>query len=86
MVLRKKNSQISFLHVYHHTGMVLGGWVGTRFVPGKYLSKIPILFLSSTKYTPEKVHPVDKTTGIWVCKVCVGEDIAWVCQGNSFFQ
>lgn len=33
-VLRKKNSQISFLHVYHHIGMVILGWVGSKYVPG----------------------------------------------------
>lgn len=34
-VLRKKYSQISFLHVYHHLGMCLLGFVGTKYVPGK---------------------------------------------------
>ncbi|XP_018327717.1 elongation of very long chain fatty acids protein 7-like [Agrilus planipennis] len=33
-VLRKKNNQISFLHVYHHTGMVLLGWAGTKYIAG----------------------------------------------------
>ncbi|XP_012936436.1 elongation of very long chain fatty acids protein 4 [Aplysia californica] len=33
-VLRKKNNQISFLHVYHHTTMPLLWWVGVKFVPG----------------------------------------------------
>ncbi|EEB15719.1 elongation of very long chain fatty acids protein, putative [Pediculus humanus corporis] len=33
-VLRKKNSQITFLHIYHHAGMVLLGYVGTKFLPG----------------------------------------------------
>ncbi|KAK5645110.1 hypothetical protein RI129_006410 [Pyrocoelia pectoralis] len=33
-VLRKKYSQISFLHVYHHTGMCVFGWVGTKYVAG----------------------------------------------------
>ncbi|KAL0277861.1 UNVERIFIED_CONTAM: hypothetical protein PYX00_004992 [Menopon gallinae] len=33
-VLRKKNSQITFLHIYHHTGMVMLGWGGTTYLPG----------------------------------------------------
>ncbi|XP_030034984.1 elongation of very long chain fatty acids protein AAEL008004 [Manduca sexta] len=33
-VLRKKFSQVSFLHVYHHLGMCLLGFVGTKYVPG----------------------------------------------------
>ena len=33
-VLRKKNAQITFLHVYHHTGMVLLGWGGTKYIAG----------------------------------------------------
>ncbi|KAK0068480.1 elongation of very long chain fatty acids protein 4 [Biomphalaria pfeifferi] len=33
-VLRKKNSQISFLHVYHHSTMPFLWWLGVRFVGG----------------------------------------------------
>lgn len=33
-VLRKKSNQISFLHLYHHTGMVLLTWNATKFMPG----------------------------------------------------
>ncbi|XP_052751972.1 elongation of very long chain fatty acids protein AAEL008004-like [Galleria mellonella] len=33
-VLRKKFSQVSFLHVYHHMGMVLLGFIGTKYIPG----------------------------------------------------
>jgi len=33
-VLRKKNNQITFLHLYHHTGMVLLTWNATKFFPG----------------------------------------------------
>ncbi|KAK3930190.1 Elongation of very long chain fatty acids protein [Frankliniella fusca] len=34
MVLRKNNRQITFLHLYHHTNMVWGSWIGTKFHPG----------------------------------------------------
>lgn len=35
MVLRKKQEQISFLHVYHHTCMVFATWMAVRYVAGK---------------------------------------------------
>lgn len=33
-VLRKKTNQITFLHVYHHAGMVCLAWLGCRYLPG----------------------------------------------------
>lgn len=33
-VLRKKQRQISFLHLYHHSMMPICGWIGSRFLPG----------------------------------------------------
>jgi len=33
-VLRKKNAQISFLHVYHHATMPFLWWIGVKWVPG----------------------------------------------------
>lgn len=33
-VLRKKNNQISSLHVYHHGTIALALWPGVRYVPG----------------------------------------------------
>lgn len=32
-LLRKKNNQVSFLHVYHHTSMVCLWWIGIKWVP-----------------------------------------------------
>ncbi|XP_046663615.1 elongation of very long chain fatty acids protein AAEL008004-like [Homalodisca vitripennis] len=34
MVLRKKDKQVTFLHKYHHIGMVITGWVATKYVAG----------------------------------------------------
>ncbi|CAG2064399.1 unnamed protein product [Timema podura] len=31
-VLRKKNNQITFLHVYHHAAMVFGTWIAVKFL------------------------------------------------------
>ncbi|XP_017777175.1 PREDICTED: elongation of very long chain fatty acids protein AAEL008004-like [Nicrophorus vespilloides] len=33
-VLRKKSNQVTFLHVYHHAGMVMMTWGATKFFPG----------------------------------------------------
>ncbi|XP_043493652.1 elongation of very long chain fatty acids protein 7-like [Polistes fuscatus] len=33
-VLRKKNNQVTFLHLYHHGGMILLTWLAIRTVPG----------------------------------------------------
>eukprot|EP00057_Strongylocentrotus_purpuratus_P014196 XP_011668670.1 PREDICTED: elongation of very long chain fatty acids protein 4 isoform X1 [Strongylocentrotus purpuratus] len=33
-MLRKKNNQISFLHVYHHATMPVLWWIGVRYVAG----------------------------------------------------
>ncbi|XP_061653107.1 uncharacterized protein LOC133488791 isoform X2 [Phyllopteryx taeniolatus] len=33
-ILRKKNSQLTFLHVYHHSTMILNCWLGLKYTPG----------------------------------------------------
>jgi elongation of very long chain fatty acids protein 4 len=33
-VLRKKTSQITFLHVYHHAFTPVWAWVGAKFMTG----------------------------------------------------
>lgn len=37
-VLRKKNSQVTFLHVYHHSIMPFTWWFGVRFAAGRISS------------------------------------------------
>uniref|UniRef100_A0A1A9VLR8 Elongation of very long chain fatty acids protein n=1 Tax=Glossina austeni TaxID=7395 RepID=A0A1A9VLR8_GLOAU len=39
MVLRKKNDQITFLHVYHHAIMVLLSWVSMKYLGDSRMSK-----------------------------------------------
>lgn len=39
-VLRKKQSQISFLHLYHHTMVILTATLGIHLEPGKYFAKL----------------------------------------------
>lgn len=33
-VLRKKNNQVSYLHLWHHTLMPICAWIGVKFLPG----------------------------------------------------
>ncbi|KAF2884520.1 hypothetical protein ILUMI_21665 [Ignelater luminosus] len=33
-VLRKKDSQLTFLHIYHHTSMIFNWYIGVLYVPG----------------------------------------------------
>lgn len=37
-VLRKKQNQISFLHLYHHSGMVAVTYFGAKYLPGGHLA------------------------------------------------
>ncbi|XP_054997184.1 elongation of very long chain fatty acids protein 1-like isoform X3 [Sorex araneus] len=34
LVLRKKQEQLTFLHVFHHGTMLLNWWAGVKYVPG----------------------------------------------------
>lgn len=45
-ILRKKDRQLTFLHVYHHSTMFLVWWTAVRFVPGGS-AIIPIIVNSS---------------------------------------
>ncbi|XP_060939649.1 ELOVL fatty acid elongase 8a [Limanda limanda] len=33
-ILRKKNSQLTFLHIYHHATMIFNWWAGVKYVAG----------------------------------------------------
>ncbi|GBM69375.1 Elongation of very long chain fatty acids protein 1, partial [Araneus ventricosus] len=42
-VLRKKDSQIIFLHVFHHTTVPVIAWLGVSYGPGGYNSFYPMV-------------------------------------------
>lgn len=44
-VLRKKNNQITFLHVYHHGGMVLATFVYFKFLSGRCIHWIGVFLI-----------------------------------------
>jgi len=52
-ILRKKNSQITFLHVYHHSMMTVFTWLGVKFLPGGTNIIYPFLnsFIHAVMYT-----------------------------------
>jgi elongation of very long chain fatty acids protein 7 len=42
-VMRKKQRQISFLHLYHHAMMPICAWIGVRFVPGGHATLLGLV-------------------------------------------
>ncbi|XP_072929996.1 very long chain fatty acid elongase 7-like isoform X2 [Epargyreus clarus] len=42
-VLRKKQNQVSFLHVYHHFGMVAVSWGMVKWVPGGHVTFVVLI-------------------------------------------
>ncbi|XP_055318719.1 elongation of very long chain fatty acids protein AAEL008004-like [Sitodiplosis mosellana] len=42
-IARKKFSHVTFLHVYHHTGMVFGGFIASRFCAAGHGTMLGIL-------------------------------------------
>ena len=52
-VLRKKQRQISFLHVYHHALMPITAWIGVRFFPGGQVTLLGFInsFIHIIMYT-----------------------------------
>ncbi|CAH4008642.1 unnamed protein product [Pieris brassicae] len=52
-VLRKKFNQVSFLHVYHHTGMVILTWAATTYFPGGHGTMVGLLnsFVHAVMYS-----------------------------------
>lgn len=46
-VLRKKNRQITFLHLYHHFMMPICAWIGVKFLPGllRFLGRLKMMMI-----------------------------------------
>lgn len=42
-VLRKKNRQITFLHIYHHSGMVFGTYLSSKFMSGSHVTLLGLI-------------------------------------------
>lgn len=52
-VLRKKNRQITFLHLYHHSMMPIFCWIGVKFVAGGHGTLLGVInsFIHIIMYT-----------------------------------
>ncbi|XP_055848580.1 elongation of very long chain fatty acids protein 7-like [Episyrphus balteatus] len=66
-VLRKKQKQATFLHIYHHIGMVLAVWVGVRFIPGGHVLFIGLVntFVHMVMYSYYLRAIFDDSSKIW---------------------
>ncbi|XP_053691107.1 elongation of very long chain fatty acids protein 1-like [Sabethes cyaneus] len=42
-VLRKKNNQITFLHIYHHAGMIAATYVFSKFISGSHATLLGLI-------------------------------------------
>lgn len=42
-VLRKKTNQITFLHIYHHAGMVFGTYISCKFLTGSHATMLGLI-------------------------------------------
>ncbi|XP_046960923.1 elongation of very long chain fatty acids protein-like [Vanessa cardui] len=52
-VLRKKYNQVSFLHIYHHTGMVMLIWGAVTYFPGGHGTMVGVInsFVHTVMYS-----------------------------------
>lgn len=52
-VLRKKNNQVTFLHIYHHLSMPFKSWITTKYYAGGSMIMIPMInsFIHVIMYT-----------------------------------
>lgn len=68
-MLKKQNGHVSFLHVYHHSIMVLTGYLGTRFIPGGHASLLVIVncFVHIFMYSYYLISAIDtsKKAFVW---------------------
>ncbi|XP_025158805.1 elongation of very long chain fatty acids protein 7 [Harpegnathos saltator] len=66
-VLRKKQSQVSFLHIYHHCGMVILTWGATKYFPGGHGTFTGLIntFVHSIMYTHYLLSSMKIDTKSW---------------------
>lgn len=68
-VLRKKQNQVTFLHVYHHTGMVVAVWSGVKWFPGGHTTfigknyNVYIYIIISLRFLIRKIFCIAEFSG-----------------------
>lgn len=66
-VLRKKQNQVNFLHVYHHFGMPLVVWVAAKYLPGGHMTFTGLVncFVHVIMYTYYLLTSMKINTSSW---------------------
>ncbi|KAL6433264.1 hypothetical protein ACFW04_006454 [Cataglyphis niger] len=66
-VLRKKQNQVSFLHVYHHVGIVMATWGATKYLPGGHVTFLGLLntFVHTIMYIHYLLSSMKIDTSLW---------------------
>jgi elongation of very long chain fatty acids protein 4 len=66
-VLRKKNSQVSFLHLYHHSTMFPLWWLGVKWCPGgqAYFSATINCFVHVVMYSYYFITTFEGYRDVW---------------------
>ncbi|XP_018394932.1 PREDICTED: elongation of very long chain fatty acids protein AAEL008004-like [Cyphomyrmex costatus] len=66
-VLRKKQSQITFLHLYHHIGIVMGTWGAVKWLPGGHVTFLGLIntFVHVIMYTHYLLAAMKINTSLW---------------------
>ncbi|KAK9501009.1 hypothetical protein O3M35_002147 [Rhynocoris fuscipes] len=69
-VLRKQFHKASFLHLYHHTGMVLMVWCGLKWVPGGHTTFLGYMnsFVHMIMYSYYTLALLDSKRFVWIKK------------------
>ncbi|KYN44778.1 Elongation of very long chain fatty acids protein 7 [Trachymyrmex septentrionalis] len=66
-VLRKKQDQITFLHLYHHIGILVGAWSAVKWLPGGHIGFLGIIntFVHIIMYTHYLLAAMKIDTSLW---------------------
>ncbi|KAL0109555.1 hypothetical protein PUN28_014548 [Cardiocondyla obscurior] len=66
-ILRKKQSQVTFLHLYHHVGILMGAWGAVKYLPGGHVTFLGLLntFVHTIMYTHYLLTSMKIKTSVW---------------------
>lgn len=66
-VLRKKQNQVTFLHVYHHVGITMGTWGASKYMAGGHTTFLGLLntFVHVIMYTHYLLSSMKIDTSSW---------------------
>ncbi|XP_011174994.1 elongation of very long chain fatty acids protein [Solenopsis invicta] len=66
-VLRKKQNQVTFLHVYHHVGVLIASWCAVKYLPGGHATFLGLLntFVHVIMYTYYLLASMKIKTSAW---------------------